>query len=94
MRAILLRHRVHLLVLTTAAALTFAYGFLAGLSLVAVALAIHEHHLGLRHRAAFRNCRRILAVESQRNDYLETYLDGVLAAARGDAAEDPERILH
>lgn len=94
MRAILLRHRVLLLVLTAAAALSSVHGFLAGLSLVAVALAVHEHHLALRHRAAFRNARRMLAVESHRNDYLESYLDGVLAAARGDADEAPKRILH
>lgn len=88
MRDFLLRHRALVLALFTAAALAFAAGLLAALSLLAVAFAIHEHHLRLRHRAAFRNCRRMLAAESRRNDDLEDYLDGVLAAARGDAAED------
>ncbi|MBY5873748.1 hypothetical protein HFN53_17155 [Rhizobium leguminosarum] len=94
MRAVLLRHRVLILVVTTAATLTVVYGLLAGLTLFAVVLAAHEHHVALRHRAAFRNCRRMLAVESERNDYLESYLDGILAAARGDAADEQERILH
>lgn len=94
MRDFLLRHRALLLVLATAAALAFAAGPLAGLSLLAVALAVHEHHLRLRLRASFRNCRRMLAAESRRNDALEDYLDGVLAAARGDADEEPKRILH
>jgi len=94
MRDFILRHRALLLVLSTAAALAFAAGLLAGLSLLAVALAVHEHHLRLRHRAAFRNCRRMLAAESRRNDALEDYLDGVLAAARGGDVEEPNRILH
>ncbi|WP_427145213.1 hypothetical protein [Rhizobium pisi] len=94
MRAVLFRHRASLLVATTATVLATAHGFLAGLTLVAVALAVHEHHLALRHRAAWRNCRRMLAVESQRSDVIESYLDGILAAARGDADEVPQRILH
>ena len=94
MRDFLLRHRVLLLVLATAGILAVACGPLAALSLLAVALAVHEHHLRLRHRAAFTNCLRMLAAESRRNDALEDYLDGVLAAARGDADVPPPRILH
>ncbi|WSH00284.1 hypothetical protein U8P71_17160 [Rhizobium ruizarguesonis] len=94
MRDVLLRHRVFLLVVTTTAALTVAYGLLAALTLLAVVLAVHEHHLRLRYSAALRNCRRMLATESHRNDYLESYLDGILAAARGDPHAEQERILH
>ena len=94
MRYFLLRHRVLLLALVTVVTLAFAAGFLVALSLLTVALAVHEHHLRLRHRAAFRNCRRMLAAESRRNDALEDYLDGVLAAARGDSDDTPTKILH
>lgn len=94
MRDVLIRHRALLLVLATAAALAFAAGLLAALSLLAVAVAVHEHHLRLRLRASFRNARRMLAAESRRNDYLEDYLDGVLAAARGEDVEELKRILH
>ncbi|TBY57698.1 hypothetical protein E0H39_29780 [Rhizobium leguminosarum bv. viciae] len=94
MRDVLFRHRVFLLVVTTAVALTTFHGLLAGLTLLAVVLAVHEHHLRLRYRAAFRNARRMLAVESQRTDAIESYLDGILVAARGDAEDTSERILH
>lgn len=94
MRAVLLRHRVFLLAVTTAAILTATYGLLAGLSLAAVVLAVHEHHLALRHRAAWLNCRRMLAIEAQRSDAIEFYFDGILAAARGDVEDTSERILH
>lgn len=94
MRAVFLRHRVSLLVVTASIILTVFYGLLAGLMLVAVALAVHEHNVSLRYRAAFRNCRRMLACESQRSDTIESYLDGILAAARGDGDEVPKRVLH
>ncbi|NKL63322.1 MULTISPECIES: hypothetical protein [Rhizobium] len=94
MRDVLFRHRVFLLVVTTAVVLTAFHGLLAGLTLIAVVLAVHEHHVRLRYRASFRNARRMLALESQRCDAIESYLDGILAAARGDADGVPERILH
>ncbi|MBY5329559.1 hypothetical protein [Rhizobium leguminosarum] len=94
MRDVLPRFRIPLLVVATAAVLTAFHGLLAALTLLAVVLAVHEHHLRLRYRAALRNCRRMLAAESYRNDYLESYLDGILAAARGDADDTAERILH
>jgi hypothetical protein len=94
MRDFLLRSRIPLLVVTTAVVLTVFHGLLAGLSLVAVILSVHEHHVRLRYRAAFRNCRRMLAAESRRNDHLEDYLDGILAAARGDANDTEQRVLH
>lgn len=94
MRAVLSRHIVSILVVTASIALTVLYGLLAGLLLLAVSLVIHEHHVGLRHRAAFRNARRMLALESQRSDTVESYLEELLSVARGDVDDIPKRILH
>ena len=89
MPAFLRRHRLLLLIVTTAAALAYLSGPLAALALLAVALAIYEHHLRMRMTASFRNLRRCLALETQRNDAIQDYLDGILAAARGDADDTP-----
>jgi len=95
MRVLLTQYRVLLLVAATAVAVSAVYGLLAGLALLGVVFAVHEHHLRLRMQASFKNVRRLLAAESQRNDSIESYLDGILRAARGDVDPEPhERILH
>lgn len=94
MRSFFRRHRLLILILTTAAALTYLAAILAALALLGISLAIHEHHLRLRLTASFRNLSRVLALETPRNDAIESYLEGILAAARGDANDTPRRILH